>query len=351
MYLSWYVVTLSIHALFMNYVLAGVFWQVWAAARQLGSGSLQADRLTEVVADWLPFMTGAAITAGVAPLLFVQVLYDESFYTANLLLFHRWMAMLPALIAGFYLLYLLKSRSPRGSAKSRLIIATGAAACFLFTAWSWTENHVLSLHPEQWQEQFASGAWVYRHREILPRLAMWCAGSLTSLALVTSCQLWYLAGRSTVSGVESDVRRAAHLALGGIVASAVFATWYVLALSPAARQVVLGPAGRWYLGAAAAGLVVESAAWAFLRKHATWQVRWLVTAAAGRGLTLVSVTILRECRRLAAVDIDLVSPQHAEAAQVGGWPVFIAFFVANAALVLLVLWVVRTGQVNPPRDP
>ena len=52
--------------------------------------------------------SSAAITAGVAPLLFLQILYQREFYTANLLLFNRWMAILPVLIVGFYSLYLIK---------------------------------------------------------------------------------------------------------------------------------------------------------------------------------------------------------------------------------------------------
>ena len=43
-------------------------------------------------------------------LLFVQVLDKHHFYTANLLLFNRWMLFLLVLIAGFYLLCLLKAK-------------------------------------------------------------------------------------------------------------------------------------------------------------------------------------------------------------------------------------------------
>jgi hypothetical protein len=57
----------------------------------------------------LPFMLGLGITAGVAPLLFLQLLYQHRFYSANLILGPRWGAVVPALITGFYALYLVKA--------------------------------------------------------------------------------------------------------------------------------------------------------------------------------------------------------------------------------------------------
>ena len=49
----------------------------------------KSDPLAAPLRDWLPFVLSAAITAGIAPLLFVQILYQRAFYTANLLLFNR----------------------------------------------------------------------------------------------------------------------------------------------------------------------------------------------------------------------------------------------------------------------
>jgi len=45
--------------------------------------------ILKVVRDWLPAILGLAITTGIAPLLFLQVLYKRHFYTANLLLFNH----------------------------------------------------------------------------------------------------------------------------------------------------------------------------------------------------------------------------------------------------------------------
>ena len=92
---------------------------------------------------------GTAITAGVAPLLFVQILYKESFYTANLLLFHRWMAILPVLIVAFYSLYWLKSGMRESWPRLTMLVRWIPLVSFLFVGWAWAENHMLMSERRQ----------------------------------------------------------------------------------------------------------------------------------------------------------------------------------------------------------
>ena len=81
--------------------------------------------------------------------MFLQILYKRQFYTANLLLFNRFMLLLPALIVAYYMLYLIKSHALAGDGPVvRGPVTIVAFACFFYTAWAWTENHVLSLHEE-----------------------------------------------------------------------------------------------------------------------------------------------------------------------------------------------------------
>ena len=89
MYLSFFIVTAVIYMLFMQYVLAGGIVLVAGclvsglrkrlAARADGafrSGS-GLGLIESVLRDWLPAILGLAITTGVAPLLFLQILYKR----------------------------------------------------------------------------------------------------------------------------------------------------------------------------------------------------------------------------------------------------------------------------------
>ena len=104
LYLGIYVLTMSVHVLFMNYTVAGT-----GALVALKISGRDESPSAKLLSDWLTAALSMAITAGVAPLLFLQILYKAPFYTANLLLFNRWMLIVPALILGFYMLYLAKS--------------------------------------------------------------------------------------------------------------------------------------------------------------------------------------------------------------------------------------------------
>ncbi len=176
-YLTLFVVTLVLHVLFMNYVLSGTAWLAWVHrkwTRSFGKRSAEISKeepatSESILADWIPTMLSGAITAGVAPLLFVQILYQREFYTANLLLFNRWMSILPVLIVGFYSLYVLRSDwLTRRSSLIKTLTGLLPFLCVAFVAYSWTENHLLSVNsPEQWRAFYADGKEIYFEPQII----------------------------------------------------------------------------------------------------------------------------------------------------------------------------------------
>ncbi len=343
-YLALYVLTLVIHVAFMNYVLAGTGYLVASALlsrrRTDGDGLTLADTLR----DWMPFALSAAITAGVAPLLFVQILYKKNFYTANLLLFHRWMAILPVLIVGFYLLYLLKARAAeRWPAWGRTLLAFGALLCFAFTAYSWTENHLLSADSTNWPGLYESNARTYWHPQLVPRLFLWAAGAVATMCLLAAWQLHFAGGMKPFSA--ADVGRLARLALAGLVFSGAggLAYWYFLEAPQ--RRVLTGPLAGPYLAAALIGLVVQLFAWLDQLRHATIRPKSLMVCSIGLSMTLVCVTVVREALRLASIDIATLQEQHLAAASKGGLFVFLLFFAVNAGLIA---WCLRLARRKQP---
>ncbi len=345
-YLTFYVLTLVIHVLFMNYVLAGT---AYLAVVTLFTGGPTAARERSATAlllrDWMPFALSAAITAGVAPLLFVQILYQRQFYTANLLLFHRWMVMLPVLIVGFYLLYLLKSRRiGEWPAAARAAVGGGAWLCFAFAGFSWAENHLLSTHESAWASFYAAGSMIYRSPELLPRLAVWFVGAIPTLAVLVAWQLWLMqrAGRTLP---RTELSRLALLALAGLALSAVCGGLYYLAMDDAARRHVTGALASLYLGAAVLGLLLQAIAWMAqwlrLRPRPRLSAAWLGVASVGVLITVIGATVVREAIRLSATDIHALYERHARAAAVGGMPIFLIFLAVNAALIA---WCIALAQ-------
>src|SRR5262245_17685394 len=158
-YLALYVLTFALHQSLMHYVLAGSAF-VALAMMFPGRGDVpRADRPpAAVLRDWMPFMFSAAITAGVAPLLFVQILYQREFYSANLLLAWRWVIVIPVLIVGFYFLYVSKSFAiSRWMWLLRTGLTVATALMFVFVGFCWTANFLLGISEAQWPEVYISG--------------------------------------------------------------------------------------------------------------------------------------------------------------------------------------------------
>lgn len=348
-YLALLTATLLLHMVFMHYVLAGSAYL--AVGRLTGPSRCQACRWQTILVDWLPFATGLAITAGVAPLLFLQILYQREFYTANLLLSHRWMAILPVLIVAFYLLYLQKSAwLARRAWVWRVVVAATAFAGFAFIAWSWTENHLLSLDEAAWATLYGSSALRYVTPGLGPRLAAWFFLAFPTLAIELFWQGKLLGEPLDQPASKADIvagdivaglsplRRLAITALTGILGFAVALAFYWPSLPADTRAALVGPLGGPWLVAAAIGLALQTAAWLAAAARDRMPLRLAAFTTAGWLVSLASLIVAREVIRLAAVDIGNLAKIHAEATSIGGLPVFLFFAAANAAAIV---WCIR----------
>jgi len=344
MYLTLFVITAAIYMVFMQYVLAGstvllVGYLAPGARRRLEKKPSSSARsglglIMNVVRDWLPAILGLAITAGIAPLLFLQILYKREFYTANLLLFNRFMLLLPALIVAYFMLYLIKSHTLAARPAIFLGLVTLVAfACFFYTAWAWTENHVLSLHEDAWRNQYVSRAFIYRNAEIWPRLGYWITASFATLAVAVAWQLHW--GRRLHDPADLDLatRRLRALALVGLATSATEAWLWQLWLDESARGPVLSILALPYGLLALTGMAVQVAGWLPVQTATNLTTRRLALISTGAIVTILCALVVREARRMGAIDITVLYDTHRHAAQVGGMGVFIAFFAINAAVI------------------
>jgi hypothetical protein len=325
-YLTLYLATFVLHLLPMAYVLAGA---AVLMVRTLAGGKPADDPLVEHFRQWLPFVLSAAITAGVAPLLFLQILYEREFYTANLLLFNRWMAILPVLIVGFYLLYLVKGNW----LWQRPLVVRGLAAavvlaCFAFIGWSWSENHVLSTAGlSVWQEHYAAGRMSFFPAELWPRMGVWIGGVFPVMAAIVA---WPLSRGEEATGTA---RRLTVFALAGLIVSLACMGWYLGVLDAAAKTAVLSAPFRAWQATLIVGIGLQIAAWILI-----WRAdrllplpRWL--ALAGAVLAVAGVAVCREAIRTSRLDMAALLPRHQAAAEVGGFWLFAVFLVLNAAAI------------------
>jgi hypothetical protein len=305
--LALYVATLSLHAVFIGYVVAGTAYALAQALRRVD------DPLAATVRDRLPFMLGAGITAGVAPLLFVQLLHQQRFYTANLLLGPRWMLVVPALIAGFYALYLAKL----STRWRRAALAIGLA-CFSFVAWSWSELHELMKADPVWRDFYAAGSRMFLAGSIAPRFVIFAGAMASTFAMIAA---W--------SAVDADRKRLAVIALLSRLISIGGAIWLWRT-----GFTVAGPALAWLIVLVAA-IVVELSGWASILRAPTERALAIVTGAGTSAI--VAAVVVRETPRVA-----LIEPTHDLAINAGGALVFAIALVAGVAAIAYVVRLARS---------
>jgi len=347
-YLVLYLLTLVLHVFFMNYVLAGSIWLAWSTLFPGRGATPRAQQpLALILRDWLPFVLSAAITAAVAPLLFLQIIYPEVFYTANLLLGWRWMVVIPVLITAFYLLYVLKSRMvTQWSFTARCTLGAAIAGCFIFIAFCWTANHLLSLNHTAWGEIYRTGVVVESFLDLLPRLATWISGAFPIMSLLAAWQLQYKI-RHDESGKTScnqEARRLALLSIGGLLIAGICGGYYVMRLEATTQSHLVGSMGMSWIALSLVGITLQIAGWAIQYRNRCFSDRILYVISAGVLATLLGTACLREIIRISRLDISNFSQGINDASTIGGFGLFLAFTIINTILIVTCLKIIRSRK-------
>lgn len=226
------VITHAIHAVFMNYVLGGSWFLVWLS---MGQGTPWKDAFYKRCLNVMPVAISMAITFGVAPLLFVQVLYGQFFYVANILMGWFWLAILALILVAFWTVYLFKARSSDGSTwwlkgHARVVVHLFIALCFTGVAGLFTTNAVLSQHPAIWpdaQAGFAPGVIWREIHLVVPRFLHNFVGSLVIAGLWV---MWIAAARCQDSERIGGLTAGVRLAFFAVLAQSAIGLWYFLSL-------------------------------------------------------------------------------------------------------------------------
>ncbi|MCK5375865.1 MAG: hypothetical protein KAJ97_02210 [Acidobacteria bacterium] len=195
------VFTFFLHMLFMNLTLGGTLLAAFAHLRSGGRrddfrGAL-AGRLMAVN----NFGISLTITTGVAPLLFIQVIYHQYFYTATILLASIWFATLILLTVGYYAAYLYKFRGAPTRGQGGGLWLGVSALMFFVIAMIHVAVNLVSSQPEKWGS-LADGGWnVLGDPTFWPRLFHFVLAGIAFAALVA---VWW-AVRRAGAGVDVEI--------------------------------------------------------------------------------------------------------------------------------------------------
>ncbi len=138
-----------LHAIPMNVAWGGALIAGLYLLFGKGRPENYATRIGHSLALGLPFFVSLAITQGIVPLLFLQLVYGPLYYTSSILMGTPWILLLVLLLTGYYGLYLYKLKSKKlGGFGAWLLI--GVSLLFALIGFLFSNNMTLMLHPETW---------------------------------------------------------------------------------------------------------------------------------------------------------------------------------------------------------
>lgn len=365
LFLALILFTMLLHVLFMNYVLGGIILaSVLDAATLLRLGDF--NHTVRILWQVMPVALSLTITTGVAPLLFVQVLYGHFFLTAGVFMGHTWLALVPILLVGFYVIYFISLRLGNALRNrvgawdfkpGRRLLATFLAAALIgAVAWILSNNHMLSIQSREWplDGQWKQTRLVVSPALTVPRLAHFTAGAVGVAGLWLAWIAWWRAARSTDNPAQAA--SIARTGLNALFTMQLFALVggpaFLSLLPPDVRAELLTPRSAlsilWLLSLAA--FVAQVVLTWFARKSPLNPVP-LAALTSSVLLTLVGMIAGREQVRLAylrAPHVGFSLDQWSVRTQVGSLVLFFCTLLLGiATIVWLLRCVVRTRPLPP----
>lgn len=332
------VLTFALHILAMNCLLGGMVLALssrWAGNRE------RANRLFSDLATKLPALLPATVTLGVAPLLFLQVIYGQFFYTSSILIAWPWLLALMMLTVAYYGLYYVSGRTHRQAGSGRWVLLASflliAAIGFLLST-----NLTLSQTPAAWAAKYFTDSTGWNLNLAEPTLIPRYLHFFTAAVAVGGLLLMLIA--CFKRDADADYRRYVSRFGGKAFQFATMAQfaigfWFLVSLPRDQRTLFLGDntLATLLLVAGMAGAVAAM----LLVGRALRQDDYRLGALGGSGLTalvVIAMAVNRDILRDAYLKPYFQPGRFAVQTQWTVLPLFLAIFLGGVALWAVMLW-------------
>jgi hypothetical protein len=330
--------TFLVHVLFMNMVVGGA---VIAVVRGITGTSApgHVDPPLKDLSTKLPALLALAVNFGVAPLLFLQVIYGHFFYTSSVLMAVYWLSVVGLVILAYYGLYVYDFRYDR-LGWPRVALMGAILLLLLGVAMFFVSNMTMMLQPERWTAWFQErGGTMLNHGDptVLPRWLHFMVGAVAVAGL--SMALWWRhqgrKGRSDAAiHVESGMRWFTRATLVQIAVG----LWFLAALPRDVMVLFLGGGGLETAGLLS-GIVLGVTALYFGARRMPVAAAWTLLA------TLFFMALTRDQVREAYLAPWFSLSELRVEPQYGFLAVFLAALVLGLAVVAyIVKLALRAGE-------
>jgi hypothetical protein len=208
--------TLTLHLTAVHFTVGSMILYLWTRFRRKGEYQ-EAGRF---LGAGLPLGVSYVITLGIPPLLFVQVLYGQMFYTSSVVIGAYWIQVIPALILAYACVYyhkLCRDRHPRMQTPAVLL----SLVLLLYIGFIYVNNFTLAMSPQKWLSMYdgspAGGALTHGEPTVHPRMLLFLAGAFGVAGLALLWRGCYLSRW----GQDREGRLSRSLGFGALVMSPI----------------------------------------------------------------------------------------------------------------------------------
>jgi hypothetical protein len=193
-----------------------------------------AARFGNTLAISLPYFVSVAITQGIVPLLFLQLVYGPMFYTSSILIAVPWLMIIFLLLSAYYAYYVYTYRR-EALGRRGIWVLFGAGLLFLTIAFIFSNNVTLMLTPERWipmyQESPHGMNLNLSEPQLLPRYLHFVTAAVAVTGLTMGCYGLYWHSRERDYG-QWLIRTGAALYLLVTLLQIPIGIWFLLSLGP-----------------------------------------------------------------------------------------------------------------------
>ena len=337
------VVTFLLHVLAMNLLLGGGLIVAIAGSRGRANVPHQ-RRLAEEIARALPTVMAATITLGVAPLLFIQVLYGRFFYVSSILIAVPWICVIGLLMVAYAGHYFMAS-SPTVRRERFLWVAWGAALLVAAVGFVYVNNLTLMQAPARFRAMYIAGRSGLRlnlaEPTLIPRYLHMLVGALAVSGLGT-----IVLGRRFLAGEDRPfglwmVRMGRNWFTSATLVQILVGIWFLFSQPSDIRNALLG--GDPIRAALLFEGIFLALAAVFLITIRPDSLKVVIGAAGSLVLAVASMILVRQwiqdhwVRGLSGLDRAAVHVQ---------WDVLALFVLCFAGAIGTIAWMVRRYVVE-----
>lgn len=227
------VLTFTIHLLVANIMIGGGFAAFWYSIKNKAATSPESpDRQISLK---LPIAIAFTINFGVAPLLFLQVIYGNFIYVSSVLMAVYWLSIFVIIIFAYYGVYIFNFKyDVLGSGKSWIMAMV--IILLLIVAFLFTNSILLMIDPKSWTRYFQEpwGRIIhFTEPSLIPRYLHFVFASLAASGIIMGILGWW---KKKQGDIETSEKYTNGLVFYGLMTIFQFfiGAWYLGTIPPGA---------------------------------------------------------------------------------------------------------------------